>query len=223
MTTERFGELRLVVPPGVYAPCSDTALLAATLPPVAGASVLELCAGTGALALTVATRGAARVVAVDRSSRAVAAARVNVRLNRLWQVEVRHGDLCDALGPQERFDLIVANPPYLPAEADDDSRWDAGADGRGVLDRIVAEAPARLHPGGSIALVQSGFAGVAQTVDALCRAGLDVAAPVEQRGPLGPIVRARRAHLERRGVLAPGGDEELMAVVVAHRPADVAA
>jgi release factor glutamine methyltransferase len=219
VTTERFAGFRLVVPPGVYAPCSDTALLAGALPDVTGASVLELCSGTGALALTAAARGAARVVAVDRSSQAVAAARVNARLNRLWQVEVRQGDLFDALGRQERFDLIVANPPYLPAETDDDPRWDAGADGRGVLDRIVAEAPARLHPGGSVALVQSGFAGVAQTVEALSRAGLDVAAPVEHRGPLGPITRARRAHLERRGVLAPGVDEELMAVVVARRPA----
>lgn len=218
MTTHRFAGLRLLVPPGVYAPRSDTALLAGQMPDVAGAGVLELCSGSGALALTAAARGAARVVAVDRSGRAVAAARVNARLNRLSQVEVRHGDLFAALHPHERFDLIVANPPYLPAEADADGRWDAGADGRRILDRIVTEAPTRLHPGGCLALVQSGFAGVPQTVAALERAGLELAAPVEHRGPLGPIAEARRGHLERRGVLRPGGDEELMAVVVASRP-----
>jgi len=215
--THRFAGLRLVVPHGVYAPRSDTALLAGRLPGVIGASVLELCSGSGALALTAAARGAARVVAVDRSGRAVAAARLNARLNRLRQVEVRRGDLFTALHPQERFDLILANPPYLPAEADDDPRWDAGVDGRGVLDRIVAEVYAHLHPGGRLALVQSGFAGVPQTVDALRRAGLEVAAPVERRGPLGPIAASRRAHLERRGLLAPGAGEEVTAVIVASR------
>lgn len=219
MSAHRFAGLRLVVPPGVYAPCSDTAFLADSLPDVNGARVLELCSGSGALALTAAARGATRVVAVDRSARAVAAARVNARLNRLGHVEVRRGDLFRALEPHERFDLIVANPPYLPAEVDDDPRWDAGADGRGVLDRIVAGAPGRLRPGGRLALVQSGFSGVEETVGALERAGLDVAAPAERRGPLGPIVKARRAYLERCGVLAAGAAEELMAVVVATRPA----
>jgi len=219
VTAHRFAGLRLVVPRGVYAPRSDTAFLADSLPAVTGAEVLELCSGSGALALKAAARGAARVLAVDCSARAVAAARVNARLNRLGHVEVRRGDLLDALRPQERFDVIVANPPYLPAEVDDDPRWDAGADGRGVLDRIVAGAPARLRPGGRLALVQSGFAGVEKTVSALRRAGLDVAAPVERRGPLGPIAQARRAHLERRGVLARGATEEVMAVVVATRPA----
>lgn len=217
MSIHRFGGLWLVVPPGVYAPREDTALLAAGLPDVTGASVLELCSGSGALALTVAARGAARVVAVDRSRRAVAAARANARLNRLEQVDVRRGDLFSALHADERFDLILANPPYLPAEADDDLRWDAGADGRAVLDRILPAAPAHLHPGGRIALVHSGFAGVPQTVGALRRAGLDVAAD-EHRGPLGPLAAARRAHLERCGVLAAGGEEELMAVVVASCP-----
>ena len=218
VTSHRFAGLRLVVPSGVYAPRSDTALLADSLPDVSGAEVLELCSGSGALALTAVARGAARVVAVDRSARAVVAARVNARLNRLWPVDVRRGDLLEALQPQERFDVIIANPPYLPAEADDDPRWDAGADGRGVLDRIVVGAPLRLRPGGRLALVQSGFAGVEETVSALERAGLDVAAPVERRDSLGPIAEARRAHLERRGVLAPGAAEELMAVVVATRP-----
>lgn len=218
VTSHRFAGLRLVVPPGVYAPRSDTALLAESLPDVTGAEVLELCSGSGALALTAAARGAVRVLAVDRSARAVAAARINARLNRLGHVEVRRGDLLGALRPQERFDVIFANPPYLPAEADHDPRWDAGPDGRAVLDRIVAEAPARLRPGGRLALVQSGFAGLEETVSALERAGLDVAAPVERRGPLGPLAAARRAHLERRGVLERGAAEELTAVVVATRP-----
>ncbi|MCW3011852.1 MAG: putative methylase, partial [Solirubrobacterales bacterium] len=187
---------------------------------VAGSSVLELCTGSGAVALSAAHRGAARVVAVDRCSKAVGAVRANARLNRLWQVEARRGDLLGALGADERFDLIAANPPYLPAVEDLDPRWDAGADGRDVLDRILASAPAHLRPGGHLAIVQSGLADVAATETAMARAGLELAPTVEHRGPLGPLAAARRAHLERSGLLAPGETQELMAVVVGRRPAD---
>lgn len=218
MIVRRFEGLRLVVPPGVYAPREDTALLIAALPEVAGADVLELCAGTGAVALTAARRGAARVIAVDRCGRAVAAVGVNAQLNRVARVKGRRGDLFDALLPGQRFDLIVANPPYLPAAVDRDPRWDAGTDGRAVLDRIVAGASAHLRPGGRLVVVQSGLAGIEQTAIGLAQAGLEVAAPDEHHGPLGPLAAARRGHLERIGLLAPGVDEERMAILVATAP-----
>ncbi len=210
----RFGALRLVVPPGVYAPRSDTALLAEHLPPAE--RVLELCTGTGALALTAAARGARRVVAVDRSARAVLAARLNARLNGLG-VEVRSGDLFGALRPGETFDLILANPPYLPAPgvARPDHRWDAGTDGRAVLDRILAEAPARLRPGGTIALVQSALTGTERTVELLRARGLAVAEPVEAPGTVGPIVAARRPALVGLGLMDAGQDTETLAVITA--------
>jgi release factor glutamine methyltransferase len=217
MRVHRFEGLRLVVPPGVYAPRDDTRQLIDELPAVEGASVLELCTGTGAVALTAAGRGAQRVVAVDRSARAVLAVRVNARLQGA-AVDARRGDLTGALHPDERFDVIVANPPYLPAEEDVDHRWDAGADGRSVLDRILATAPAHLAPGGSLTLVQSGLAGIEATVRALEVAGLRVAPVVEHRGPLGPLAAARRDHLVRSGLLAHGQEEETMAVITGQRP-----
>ncbi len=213
----RFGALRLVVPPGVYAPRSDTALLAEHLP--RADRVLELCTGTGALALTAAARGARRVVAVDRCPRAVLAARVNARLNAL-DVEVRRGDLFGALAPGETFDLILANPPYLPAPEVErpDPRWDAGADGRAVLDRILAGAPRHLRPGGTLALVQSALAGTERTVGLLRAHGLAVAPPVEAHGRVGPIVAARREALAGLGLMERAQDTETLAVVTARRP-----
>lgn len=216
----RFGTLNLVVPPGVYRPRSDTDLLAANLPSVAGKAVLELCAGSGALAITAAQRGATRVVAVDRCARAVLAVRVNARLNGV-AVDARRGDLLGVLEPDEQFDVIVSNPPYLPVaprQTAVDHRWDAGADGRAVLDRIVSSAAAHLHPGGTLALVQSGFAGIEQTADALEAEGYVVGSPVEHRGPLGPIAAERRRALVRAGLLRVEEDEERMAVVLARRP-----
>jgi release factor glutamine methyltransferase len=213
-----FGPLVLLVPPGAYAPRSDTALLAGHLP--RAERVLELCTGTGALALTAAARGAARVVAIDRSRRAVAAARLNAALNGL-RLDVRRGDLFGALHPGERFDLIVANPPYLPAPdvARPDPRWDAGHDGREVLDRILAEAPAHLLPGGTLALVQSALAGTDRTLELLRAHGMAVGEPVEAPGRLGPIVAARREALVGAGLLAPAETTETLAVLTARRPA----
>lgn len=213
----RFGPLDLIVPPGVYAPRSDTALLAEHLP--RADHVLELCTGTGALALTAAARGAGRVVAVDRSARAVLAARANARLHGL-DVDVRQGDLYAALDPGERFDLIVANPPYLPAPrvARPDPRWDAGEDGRAVLDRILAGAPARLRPGGTLAVVQSALAGTQRTLDALRAHGLAVDPPVEAPGRVGPIVASRRQALVDAGLMAAAETSETLAVVTARRP-----
>src|SRR5205085_3406486 len=108
--------VRLLKPPGVFRPLSDTWMLAdvlreATLPP--RASVLELCAGTGAVAISAALRGAREVTTVDISRRSVLATRVNARLNGV-RVRARRGDLFAAVG-NARFDAIVSNPPYVPA------------------------------------------------------------------------------------------------------------
>jgi len=172
----RFGALRLVVPPGVYAPRSDTALLAEHLPPAE--RVLELCAGTGALALTAAARGARRVVAVDRSARAVLAARLNARLNGV-KIRTLRGSLFEAV-PGEQFDAIACNPPYVPAETNElpssgpSRAWDGGRDGRALLDRLLAEAPAHLRPGGRLLVVHSSILDFDATGRALEAGGLRV-------------------------------------------------
>ena len=54
------------------------------------------------------------MTAVDVSRRAVLTVRFNARLNGV-RVGARRGDLLAAV-PGERFDLIVSNPPYLPAD-----------------------------------------------------------------------------------------------------------
>jgi len=145
--------------------------------------------------------------------------RLNARLNGV-RVRALRGDL---FGPVagERFDAIVSNPPYLPAEDDDlpaggpQRAWDAGTDGRVLLDRICAEAPAHLNPGGFLLLVHSSVCGLEPTVGALERAGLAVGVLERRRGALGPLLSARAPLLEARGILAPGEREEDMLIVKA--------
>jgi release factor glutamine methyltransferase len=102
--------------PGVYRADSDTSLLIDVLREggyAVGRRVLDIGTGTGALALAAAWAGAASVTAVDLSLRSVAAAWLNSRLHQV-PCRVHRGDLVEPVADQ-RFDLILANPPYVPA------------------------------------------------------------------------------------------------------------
>ena len=150
--------VRLLALPGVFRPPSDTWLLAEHARPLAaGADVLDVCSGSGALAIDAALHGARSATAVDVSRRAALAARVNGRLNGV-RVRALRGDLLEPVSG-ERFDLIVSNPPYVPAAEDSlpargpRRALDAGRDGRALLDRVCAQAPAHLRPGGTLLVV----------------------------------------------------------------------
>jgi release factor glutamine methyltransferase len=180
-------------------------------------SVLDVCTGSGALAVAAARRGAQRVTAVDVSRRAVMTVRLNARLNGV-HVRALRSDLFAALG-DERFDLIVSNPPYVPARTDTlptsgpRRAWDAGRDGRMLLDRVLDEAPAHLRPGGLLLVVQSDIIGVQRTLERMRAGGLEPDVVLRRRGPLGPLMRERAAHLEAQGLLAPGCREEEVVVL----------
>jgi release factor glutamine methyltransferase len=210
--------------PGVYAPQDDTALLAEVLsdePWRPGAQVLDVGTGSGALALAAARRGA-EVTAVDVSWRAVWTARLNAWLSRL-PVRARHGDLFAPVRGRS-FDVILANPPYVPAP---DVRcgphgrsraWDAGRDGRLLLDRICRDAPALLRPGGVLLVVHSALSGPGRTLDLLWRAGLGTAVVRRRRIAFGPVLRARQGWLRERGLLGSADEKEELVVIRAERP-----
>ncbi|MFF9803765.1 HemK2/MTQ2 family protein methyltransferase [Streptomyces coeruleorubidus] len=208
----------------MYAPQEDTELLAGALfdePLPPGAEVLDVGTGTGALALEAARRGL-RVTAVDVSRRAVWAARLNAVRAGL-PVRIRHGNLFDPVRG-ESFDLILANPPYVPAP-DGAGRprgaaraWDAGDDGRLVVDRICREAPDLLHPGGVLLLVQSALSGPDLTVGQLRSSGLKAAVTCRRRIAFGPVLRGRERWLRERGLLPPAEDKEELVVVRAELP-----
>ena len=213
--------MRIVVPPGVFRPRSDTWLLADLIRAderIRGSTVLDVCTGSGALAVAAAQGGAREVTAVDVSRRAVLAAWLNARLNGV-RVRALRGDLFAPV-KNRAFDAIVSNPPYLPASGDALPRsgparaWDAGRDGRALLDRIVAGVPSLLRPGGLVLLIQSSLTGVDATLERLRAAGLEETEVVaRRRGPLGPLLAGRAEELEARGLLRPGErEEELVAI-----------
>jgi release factor glutamine methyltransferase len=217
--------VRLVTPPGVFRPISDTWLLADALdrePLRAGARVLDLCSGSGALAIRAALGGPREVTAIDVSRRSVLAIRLNAALNGV-NIRALRGDLFAPVAGT-RFDAIVSNPPYVPAPTDalptqgPQRAVDAGRDGRALLDRICAHARDHLHPHGVLLVVHSSLLGLDRTTAQLAAHGLEPDVAVTQRGPLGPLMRARRAHLEQTGLLAPHTDHEDVLVIRARNP-----
>ncbi|MFF4537063.1 HemK2/MTQ2 family protein methyltransferase [Streptomyces aureus] len=209
------------IPPGVYRPQTDTGLLRRALrrEPISGRTeVLDLGTGSGALAVEAARMGA-RVTAVDISWRALAAAWCNGLLNG-QRVRVRHGDLASAV-PGRRFDLVVTNPPYVPAPGGAPPRgsaraWDAGADGRLLIDRICAAAPTVLRPYGRLLMVHSHLSGVEETLARLRDGGLRAQVVERTRLPFGPVLRSRLGWLRERGLLAGRTNEELVVIRAEH-------
>ncbi|MFD5825038.1 HemK2/MTQ2 family protein methyltransferase [Lentzea sp. NPDC060358] len=216
--------MRLLRAPGVYTPQEDTGLLveamhAAAIP--AGASVLDIGTGTGALAMAAIRAGAARVTGVDVSRRAVWTARVNAVLQRM-PLKVKLGNALDVIS-DERFDLVLANPPYVPAAsacaATGPARaWDAGLDGRQLLDPLCAGVRDLLVPGGVLLVVHSALCGVDTTLRQLRDSGLKASVVQRRRIPFGPVMRGRIDHLERNGLIEPGERHEELVVIRGDRP-----
>ncbi len=125
----------------------------------------DLCTGSGNVAIAFArARPTWRVIGSDISDGAVALARDNaVRLGSAWNVSFVSGDLFEPLVPFAPFDLLTANPPYIPSEdldtldpgiRDHEPRLalDGGRDGMDVLRRIVERAPAIVVERGVVAV-----------------------------------------------------------------------
>jgi release factor glutamine methyltransferase len=177
-----------------------------------GARLLDVCTGSGMLAVAGALCGA-QATAVDVSRRAVWTARLNGRLNGV-EVRALRGSLFAPVA-DERFDLVVSNPPYVPSTEEKlperglRRAWDAGTDGRVLLDRICREAPSHLRPGGAILLVHSTLIGEERTQELLEQGGLDAETVERRRGPLGPLMAQR----VRDGVLPPDTTEEEVVII----------
>ncbi|PYE14938.1 release factor glutamine methyltransferase [Williamsia limnetica] len=212
------------VPAGVYAPQEDSLLLLTALAErdlVTGRRVLDLCTGSGVLAVGAAVLGAARVSAYDISPRAVLATRANATAAGVI-VEAHKGSLDEAVeaGP---YDVVVSNPPYVPADTLSDSTvgltrtWHGGRDGRSLLDPLCVMAPDLLAPGGTMLLVQSEFSDVDRSLIGLRAGGLRAEVVAREKIPFGPVLMENARWLEILGRLEPGRREEELVVIRADK------
>jgi release factor glutamine methyltransferase len=129
--------------------------------PLAEPDVLDIGTGSGAIAVTVAKQHkGARMTATDVSPAALAVARRNAERHRLAErIRFLEGDVFGPIPAGERFDFVLSNPPYI-AHGDMENlpvgvrqyeprlALDGGPGGYAVFERLVAQAPQFLKPGG---------------------------------------------------------------------------
>ncbi len=165
-----FRSLELAVGPGVFVPRPETeqvaqyaidALRAVASPEPVG---VDLGTGSGAIALAMATEVPhARIVAVENSPEAYIWARRNVEESGAANVRVVFVDLAEALPELDgTVDVVISNPPYIPADAiprdpevrlfDPERALYGGADGLDVVRAVSRAARRLLHPGGTLVI-----------------------------------------------------------------------
>jgi release factor glutamine methyltransferase len=165
-----FYGLELAITPDVLIPRPETELLVELALACIGTDgrprVLDLGSGSGAVALAIASeRPNADVLGADISTAAVSLARSNALRLNLGNVSFVESDWFHAV-PEQRYDAIVANPPYVRAGdahlSEGDLRFEpmgalvAGVDGLSAIRAIVAAAPGRLAPGACL-LLEHGY------------------------------------------------------------------
>lgn len=183
---EFFG-LPFLVTPDVLIPRPDTELLVELALERAphGSKVLDMGTGSGAIAIAIAhSRPDLQLTALDYSTAALAVAQQNAARNLPPTLAVRflHSDWFAALDAEERFALIVSNPPYIVKDdfhlRQGDLRFEPQsaltdhADGMSALHTIIAGATRHLESGGWL-LLEHGFDQAAAVRAALLEHGFD--------------------------------------------------
>jgi release factor glutamine methyltransferase len=172
------------VTPAVLIPRPETELLIdltlERLPEAAEARVLDLGTGSGCVAVTlVSERSRLKIVALDQSLAALGVARRNAA-QYAAPVQFIRSEWFAELAPEDTFDIIVANPPYVaagdPHLAQGDLRFEplsaleGGVDGFAAIRTIVAGARRHLRSGGSL-LFEHGHTQAEQAREMLLKAG----------------------------------------------------
>ncbi|MDP7706416.1 MULTISPECIES: HemK2/MTQ2 family protein methyltransferase [unclassified Mycobacterium] len=230
MTTTYPAPVESLIAERVYQPQYDSYLLVDTMRRsglIPQRRVLDLCTGSGFVAISAAEMGCASVTAYDICPSAVMYSRGNAAGAGV-DVDVRQGSWVKALdhGP---YDVVVSNPPYVPTPPLDDTgtiasiagpsrAYNAGPDGRLVLDPLCGSASKLLADGGSLLLVHSALAGVEQTVQSLRDTGLKADVVASQLIPFGPVLTARAQWLEETGRIGRGCRKEQIVVIRADKP-----
>ena len=194
-----FHNIELQVAPGVLIPRPETELLVdIALAEIAKLNkptkILDLGTGSGAISLSIASAAPlASVIATDQSTEALVIAQQNaMALNLTKQVQFLQGSWYEVIDPDNQFDVIVSNPPYIanqdPHLIQGDLRFEPASaltdfgSGLSCLQAIISDADKFLKPGGLIA-VEHGFDQSEAVMELMKIAGLiDVQAHLDLAG-----------------------------------------
>ena len=166
---KEFWSLNLKVTTDTLIPRPDTELLVEiilhkyanqTTPDI---NVLELGVGSGAISLALASeRPGWKITAVDFSKAVLAIAKYNAQRNDISNIDFIHSNWFEHVSRQEKFNIIVSNPPYIaendPHLSQGDLRFEpesalvSGADGLDDMRKIITQAKHFLTPNGLLIL-----------------------------------------------------------------------
>ena len=168
---QEFFGLDFLVTPDVLIPRPETEMLVAKSIDLLGPSAgrfAEIGVGSGCISISILSRlPEARAVGADVSTAALGVAAENAERHGVGErLELIESDLLSR-ADRRRFDLIVSNPPYVPAADMDGLQPEVrdfepalaltdGGDGLSIVKRIIAEAPVHLRAGGYL-VMEIGF------------------------------------------------------------------
>jgi release factor glutamine methyltransferase len=165
VSRKEFFSLQFEVNPDVLIPRPDTETVVDTCLRLAkempAPAILDVGTGSGAIPVALATQHTGAVLtATDISTKALDVAKRNAEKHGVaGRIRFFAGDLFEPVPEAGRFDFILCNPPYIPTadiaklapgvrDYEPRQAIDGGPDGFAVFDRLIAEAPRYLRPGG---------------------------------------------------------------------------
>jgi len=186
----RYKNIELELADDVYHPSEDSELLAEMLAGriEPGMSILDMGCGSGLLTILAAKAGA-KVTAVDRNPSAIRLTEMNAQTNGV-KIECVVSDLFQRIN--ERFDLIIFNPPYLPDndEVEGSEMWSK----RDVIERFIGQLDKHLKLEGFVLMLVSSLTPTKEVIELLVKNGFNAQVIAERKVPweMLAVISARR-------------------------------
>ena len=166
---QEFYGIDFLVTPNVLIPRPETELIVERaielLTGIPSPLFLEIGVGSGCISIAVLKHSPkASAIAVDISESAIEVAQRNAEIHRVSErLHMLSSNVFEAVRPEERFDLIISNPPYVPLDEyiklqpevrDHDPRIAVtdGSTGLTIIERIIECAPTFMGPGAHLLL-----------------------------------------------------------------------
>jgi len=180
MKTIIYNGNKFEVPSDVYEPDEDTYLLLENLSIEEGETFLEIGTGSGINSIMAAKEGGNGIV-TDIAEKALNCAKKNAENHEVEdKIEFRKGDLFEPIDKDEKVDLIIFNPPYLPIkegerlETDLRKAWDGGPTGREIIDDFLKDFEKYLKEKGRVLLIHSSLIDKEKTLKKIEEKGFKV-------------------------------------------------
>jgi release factor glutamine methyltransferase len=209
MTTRKiisYKDKMFIINEGVYEPDRYSFFLEENIVINNEEKVLDIVTGSGFFSI-MAAENASKIVGIDINPKSIRCAKLNALLNEYEdKTDFRVGSLYSALAKEEKFDVILANPPEFPTPKEK-SRNDsfgisnlAGPDGRLILDQVISGAKDHLNNNGRLILWNAWYSNIPKTIELLVSLGFEVKIIAEKYFSVGLLTFERSDYLAKIGL-----------------------